>query len=95
MASRRLLKKQITSIHTQLLDECIICNMLIKEFDDEKLQTLAQRIIDIHDDCRCRISNYERTADRKRVRHYFNTLIEDFNRETFDIIKVMNEGVAE
>lgn len=90
MASRRLLKKQITSIHTQLIDECIICNMLIKSFDNEKLQAMVQRIVTLHDECIARVCNYERTSDRARVRHYFNVLIEDFNRETLEIIKEMN-----
>lgn len=91
MASRRLLKKQITAIHTQLLNECILCNMLIPSFDEEKLNSLAQRIVDLHDDCISRIANYERTDDRKRVRNYFNVLVDDFNRGTAEIIKEMND----
>lgn len=86
------MKKQISAIHTQLLDECILCNMLVPDFTDEKLQQLAQRIVDLHDDCIGRIANYERTSDKKRVRHYFNVLIEDFNRETFAIIDEMNKA---
>ncbi|MGM9806441.1 MAG: hypothetical protein ACI3Z7_08455 [Candidatus Aphodosoma sp.] len=90
--SRRLLKKQISAIHSRLLDECILCNMLISDFTDEKLQQLAQRIVDLHDDCISRVNNYERSESKKRVKHYFKALTEDFNRGTEAIIEEMNQS---
>ena len=50
MANRRTLKKQIRAILGQLMDECIICNLVLPKFDNTTLDTFAARIIEINDE---------------------------------------------
>lgn len=91
MASRRLLKKQITAILTQIMDECILCNILLEKFDNNTLDEFAARIVELHDESIRRICNPEGTKDRKRTKMYFDAIINDFNRKTLDIITDMNK----
>ena len=50
MANRRTLKKQIRAILGQLMDECIICNLVLPKFDNTTLDTFAARIIENQSD---------------------------------------------
>lgn len=91
MASRRLLKKEVNILSADLMRECILCNCLIKSFDNNKLDEFAGRIIDLRNDIVCRICNPEGTKDRKRTKLYFKTLVDDFNRTVLEIIEDMGK----
>lgn len=91
MASRRLLKKQITAILSQIMDECIVCNVLLVKFDNNTLNEFAGRIVDLHDESIRRICNPEGAKDRKRTKMYFDAIIKDFNNTTLEIINDMNK----
>lgn len=91
MASRRLLKKQIHNIISELLDECIVCNLLIPNFDNTKLDTFVEKLISIDYEFVQRINNQEKANDKKRVKHYYDVLISDFNKQTLEIIKELNK----
>lgn len=90
MASRRLLKKEVNIISADLMRECILCNCLIKSFDNNKLNEFAGRIIDMRNDAVCRICNPEGTKDRKRTKMYFKALVNDFNKTLTEIVEDMS-----
>ncbi|MFI3296684.1 MAG: hypothetical protein R3Y59_03530 [bacterium] len=91
MASRRLLKKQVHNILSELMNECMVCNILLPKFDNTQLDTFAGRIIETYDEFIGRINNQEKTLDRKRVRAYYATFVKDFNTQVFAIIADMNK----
>ena len=91
MANRKTLKKQIRAILGQLMDECIICNLVLPKFDNNTLDSFAGRIIEINDEFIARANHPEGTKDPKRVKLYYNTLIQDFNKATLALIEDMNK----
>jgi hypothetical protein len=91
MANRRTLKKQIRAILGQLMDECIICNLVLPKFDNTTLDTFAARIIEINDEFIARANHPEGTKDRKRTKQYYSALVQDFNKATLELIQDMNK----
>ena len=91
MANRRTLKKQIRAILGQLMDECIICNLVLPKFDNTTLDSFAARLIEINDEFLARVKNPEGTKDRKRTKQYYAALIQDFNKATLELIEDMNK----
>ena len=72
MANRRTLKKQIRAILGQLMDECIICNLVLPKFDNTTLDSFAARIIEINDEFIARANHPEGTKDPKRTKQYYS-----------------------
>ena len=91
MANRRTLKKQIRAILGQLMDECIICNLVLPKFDNTTLDSFAARIIEINDEFIARANHPEGTKDPKRTKQYYSALIQDFNKATLELIEDMNK----
>ena len=91
MANRRTLKKQIRAILGQLMDECIICNLVLPKFDNTTLDTFAARIIEINDEFIARANHPEGTKDPKRTKQYYSALVQDFNKATLELIQDMNK----
>ncbi len=91
MANRRTLKKQIRAILGQLMDECIICNLVLPKFDNNTLDSFAARIIEINDEFIARANHPEGTKDPKRIKQYYGALIQDFNAATLALIEDMNK----
>lgn len=91
MASRRLLKKQVHHIMSELMNECMVCNLLLPKFDNTQLDTFAGRIIEIYDEFLGRINNQEKSLDKKRVKAYYAAFIKDFNTQVFAVIEDMNK----
>ena len=91
MANRRTLKKQIRAILGQLMDECIICNLVLEKFDNNVLDSFAGRIIEINDEFIARANHPEGTKDPKRTKQYYGALIQDFNAATLALIEDMNK----
>ena len=91
MANRRTLKKQIRAILGQLMDECIICNLVLPKFDNNVLDSFAGRIIEINDEFSARANHPEGTKDPKRTKQYYSALVQDFNKATLELIQDMNK----
>ena len=91
MANRRTLKKQIRAILGQLMDECIICNLVLPKFDNTTLDSFAGRIIEINDEFIARANHPEGTKDHKRTKQYYSALVQDFNKATLELIQDMNK----
>ena len=91
LANRRTLKKQIRAILGQLMDECIICNLVLPKFDNTTLDTFAARIIEINDEFIARANHPEGTKDPKRTKQYYSALVQDFNKATLELIQDMNK----
>ncbi len=85
MASRRKLKKEIYNVMSELINECMVCHILLPDFGRTKLDTYVGRICEINNEFIRRI-NAQEHADTKRVKNYYRVLIEEFNKQTTELI---------
>lgn len=84
MASKRILKKNIKYICSELFAECVASSLYnIKKGNSDNCEALLQSILSIHHDYVCRISHPEPGMSPKV---YFSDLTHNFNAQISEII---------
>ena len=87
MASRKNLKKQISSITFGLLSECLIRKQYIPGTDCKAIDAIISEILDTDIDFTSRISHTEPGSARK----YYKAFYSDFNSRIDSILKKLEE----
>ncbi len=83
MAKRRLLKKRVNYIVGELFCECLVVSKLFPQIEQEKLDVLLARILNLQNDIVCRISH----TQPGNVKGFYRTLRRDFQAEVNAIIE--------
>ncbi len=95
MANRRTLKKQMRYILSDLVNECMICNILIPSFTNTKMDAIIGNIMDLNNDFIARINAPEGTKNRAITKKFYAELINDFNTKVGAVIDEINAAEAE
>lgn len=85
MASKRILKKEINSITTNLLNEYFLTSEFVPGVNADKADSVLGKIIDLHDEFISRIGA-NGGKEPKLVRAYYKQLKSDFNAKVDEII---------
>ena len=83
MSNKRNLKKLINYICSDLFSECVAASLFSSKQDKTDANAILTSILMMHRDYICRISHPEPGLPAKK---YYQDLIDNFNRETGDII---------
>lgn len=76
MASKRELKKHITSAAEELMNVALILEQTAPEAEQKNVEAVVNRILEWHDLYRRRVSHPDGKDSPKLVRKYFNELLE-------------------
>lgn len=87
MASKRLFKKEIGYITGELFLEATLLKLSMQKVDDEALDKLMTRILDMQDEYLARANNPDGKDDVKLVKQYYKKLREDLQQEIDAIIE--------
>lgn len=87
MAKRRILKKKVNYIIGELFAECLIASKLNKEANNEKIDALFVRILNLQNDYICRISHTE----PGNVKAFYKHLTAGFEAEANSIIDKIDQ----
>ena len=90
MASRRLLKKEIFYITSELITENYIRYQLLDSYSNENYTDVAMAIAHLNNEFLMRINHPEGTKDKKRAKTFYRALVKDFNTEMDKIIDMMD-----
>lgn len=80
MASRKNLKKWIHIVAEELAMECYVNFMLFPNIKEEDFNAVLQKIYNLDKEFTLRTNHPNGTKERKLVKKYYNSLIEDFNQ---------------
>lgn len=86
MASRRKLKKCVYYVATSLIQEAIILNSLVKDFTNTKMDSTINEVVVAYRDMMMKINNPEGTNNRKEIKKYYNTIINQYQSEVDRIV---------
>ena len=87
MAKRRILKKNISYICSELFMECVALTHYKVNADKEKVDNLMGRILGLHDEFIQRANHTE----PGNVKGFYKKLRTDFNAEVDDIANAINQ----
>lgn len=87
MAKRRLLKKNVNYITSELFTECLIIRLGMKEEDQPKADTVLVRILNMQNEFLSRISHTEKNNPHKYYKHFFA----DYNKELQAIMEELSK----
>ncbi len=90
MANRRTLKKQMRYVLSELVNECMICNMLIPAFTDTKMDSIIGDVMEMNNEFIKRINAPEGTKNVAVTKKFYGDLIMDFNKQVNDVIDAIN-----
>ena len=93
MAKRRILKKYIGYIAGDLLTEVLIRKMLTPEIEQEKIEDLLARIVNMQENFICRAHRPDGKDNGALVRKYYQKLMVDLESEVNAIVKEV-EGLS-
>lgn len=82
MASRRILKKSVNNIASELFAECAIHRMLFPETDKQKIDELMTEVLKMQDEFISRISHTE----PGNVKGFYKKFHSDFDKKINEII---------
>lgn len=85
MASRRLLKKSINNICSELFIDCFLCKKNKPESNAEKAEAILADIINTQCEFLSRISHTE----PGNVKNFYKKLFTDFDKKTEEIYKAI------
>ena len=73
MANKRLLKKEIACVASELFTEVLFCSLFIPGTDKDKADQLMARVLDMQDDFICRAGKPDGKENPAMVKAYYNT----------------------
>ncbi|MBO4985863.1 MAG: hypothetical protein J6C87_09565 [Bacteroides sp.] len=85
MASRKLLKKNVNYITSELFAECVINSLYVPGTDKDKADQLMTEILNVRDEYISRISHTE----PGNVKAYYKKFHADFNSKIDSIIEAL------
>ncbi|MBQ8224481.1 MAG: hypothetical protein IJZ86_03895 [Bacteroides sp.] len=85
MASRKLLKKNVNYITSELFAECVINSLYVPGTDKDKADQLMTEILNVRDEYISRISHTE----PGNVKVYYKKFNADFNSKIDSIIEAL------
>ncbi|MCX7986577.1 MAG: sister chromatid cohesion protein PDS5 [Bacteroidales bacterium] len=80
MASIRRLKKNLNYLTGELINECLIYQYFNKDANPDKVAQVLSRILENHNDLIYRIHHCNVKGDKKKVKAYYRSIIDDFNK---------------
>lgn len=90
MASRRLLKKEIYYITSELITENYIRYQLLDSYSNDNYTNVAMAIAHLNNEFLLRVNHPEGTKDKKRTKAFYRALAKDFNTELDKIVDMMD-----
>lgn len=81
MASRRILKKEIASVASELFTEALFCSLFIPGADKDKADQVMTRVLDMQDDFICRAGKADGKNNPALVKAYYKKLREELQQE--------------
>lgn len=87
MAKRRILKRNINFICTDLLAECVAVSLYGSKTAKDNVEALLHSIIKIENDYICRVSH---TEPGIKAKVYYKDLISKFNKSISEIVDQIN-----
>jgi hypothetical protein len=91
MASRKILKKNIKLVSTELVSECYVNYIFFPEIKEEKIDAIVLKITKLNYDLIARINNPDGKDNKKRTKTYYKKLIEDWNNGINGIVEEMKK----
>lgn len=86
MANKRDLKKEINFLAEELITNCFLSSAFISGSDDDKIDELIGRILDIQGEFLSRVSHPNGTKNSKLVKDYYKALVADFDKNVGEIL---------
>lgn len=86
MASRKLLKKNVNYIASELFMECLVHSLYVPGTDKQKADTLMGKILEVQNEFLSRISHTE----PGNAKGFYKKFHEDFNAQIGEIISEMD-----
>ncbi|MBQ7818784.1 MAG: hypothetical protein IJ341_03700 [Bacteroidales bacterium] len=86
MANKRNLKKEINFIAEELIASCLLSGAFMSGNNDEKIDELIGRTLDLQVEFLSRINHPNGTKDTKLVKGYYKALIADFDKKVEEIL---------
>lgn len=81
MANKRILKKRISNVAGELFSEALVCKLCIPGVDQEKVDALMARVLDMQDNFILRAGHTDGKDNPCVVKAYYRKLWEDFGKE--------------
>ncbi len=91
MANKRVLKKTITYLTEDLFTEALICKLFVTGVDQEKLDRLMTRILNMQDEFIKRASRPDGKDNKTLVKEYYNKLKVDLRTEFDSIVQELED----
>lgn len=82
MAKKRILKKNINCIASELFTDALLCNLFLKEVNKDKMESLMSRIIEMEETFIRRAHHPDAKENKALVKKYYNKLLADLQEET-------------
>ncbi len=90
MANRRTLKKQMRYVISDLVNECMVCNMLIPDFTATKMDGIIGNLMEMNTEFIKRMNAPEGTKNRQVTKKFYSNIINDFNTRVGAVIDEIN-----
>ena len=81
MANKRLLKKEIACVASELFTEVLFCSLFIPGTDKDKADQLMARVLDMQDDFICRAGKPDGKENPAMVKAYYKKLRAELQQE--------------
>lgn len=86
MANKRKLKKEINFLAEELITNCFLSSAFINGSNDEKIDELIGRVLDMQGEFLSRVNNPNGTQNPKLVKNYYKALVADFDKCVGEIL---------
>lgn len=93
MANRRVLKKEISFIATELIAECVFNKITLSDEKAEQLDKVIDKILDMEIDFRSRVNKADGKDNPKLVKNYYAQLIVSLDKAIDEIMSEIGQLV--
>ena len=91
MTSRRLLKKKITSVVNNIIEECYTMQITGDGKVDKQANLIIDEAVEMFDDMLIRVNAARSIQDKKELRNHFESINIDFEKGSLSLMGKMDK----
>lgn len=91
MTSKRMLKKKISSVVNNIIEECYSIQILGQGKVNNETNEIIDEAVEIFDDMLSRVNAARSIEDKKELRKHFESINTDFEKESLSLMGKMDK----
>jgi len=91
MTSKRLLKKKISSVVNNIIEECYTMQIVGQGKADKETNLIIDEAVEMFDDMLSRVNAARNIEDKNELRKHFESINSDFEKISLSLMSRMNK----